>query len=166
MKNCICCLEATVYHYGINMAAWNVGRVCLGTLYCQKYSLTHSNDLIQVFQSLPWPQVCQSKHLGMQTVFTNICERMSRSQELSEFQRGTVIGCHISNKSSCEISLLLNEFPWQTFGVPKVLHRKLHRTPLGWIRVETESQFFPSNISVWPHKCTSGRMVKNSHKHS
>ena len=40
------------------------------------------------------------------------------------------------------------------------------RTPLGWIRVETESQAFTSNISVWPHKCASGRMVKNFHKHT
>uniref|UniRef100_A0A8C5PFK8 Transposase n=1 Tax=Leptobrachium leishanense TaxID=445787 RepID=A0A8C5PFK8_9ANUR len=43
----------------------------------------------------------------MQTVFTNICERMGRSQ-LSEFQRGTVIACHLCNKSSREISSLLN----------------------------------------------------------
>ena len=33
---------------------------------------------------------------------------MGRSQELSEFQRGTVIGCHLCNKSSPEISSLLN----------------------------------------------------------
>uniref|UniRef100_A0A668AM17 Sleeping Beauty transposase HTH domain-containing protein n=1 Tax=Myripristis murdjan TaxID=586833 RepID=A0A668AM17_9TELE len=33
---------------------------------------------------------------------------MGRSQELSEFQRGTVIGCHLCNKSSREISSLLN----------------------------------------------------------
>ena len=44
----------------------------------------------------------------MQTAFTNICERMGRSQELSEFQRGTVIGCHLCNKSSRDISSLLN----------------------------------------------------------
>ena len=44
----------------------------------------------------------------MQTVSTNICERMGRSQELSEFQRGTVIGWHLSNESSREISSLLN----------------------------------------------------------
>ncbi|CAI9540458.1 unnamed protein product, partial [Staurois parvus] len=44
----------------------------------------------------------------MQTASTNICERMGRSQELSEFQRGTVIGCHLCNKSIHEISLLLN----------------------------------------------------------
>ncbi|CAI9585688.1 unnamed protein product, partial [Staurois parvus] len=47
-------------------------------------------------------------HLGMQTVSTNICERTDRSQELSEFKRGTVIGCHLCNKSIHEISLLLN----------------------------------------------------------
>ncbi|CAI9541765.1 unnamed protein product [Staurois parvus] len=44
----------------------------------------------------------------MQTASTNICERMGRSQELSEFKRGTMIGCHLGNKSICEMSLLLN----------------------------------------------------------
>ncbi|CAI9533235.1 unnamed protein product [Staurois parvus] len=44
----------------------------------------------------------------MQTASTNICERMDCSQEFSEFTHGTVIGCHQSNKSLCEISLLLN----------------------------------------------------------
>ncbi|CAI9612565.1 unnamed protein product, partial [Staurois parvus] len=33
---------------------------------------------------------------------------MGRSQELSEFKRGPVIGCHLCNKSICDISLLLN----------------------------------------------------------
>ena len=49
------------------------------------------------------------KHLGLslyklQTASTNIYERMGRSQELSEFQRGTVIGYHLCNKCSREIS--------------------------------------------------------------
>ncbi|CAI9579943.1 unnamed protein product [Staurois parvus] len=44
----------------------------------------------------------------MQTASTNICERMGRSQELSEFKRSTVIGCHLCNKSICEFFLLLN----------------------------------------------------------
>ncbi|CAI9602867.1 unnamed protein product [Staurois parvus] len=39
---------------------------------------------------------------------TNICDRMGRSQELREFKRGTMIGCHLCNKSIREISLLLN----------------------------------------------------------
>ncbi|CAI9599569.1 unnamed protein product [Staurois parvus] len=55
------------------------------------------------------------KHLGMQTASTNICERMGHSQELSEFKRGTVIGCHLFNKSICKISLLLN-IPWSTIS--------------------------------------------------
>ncbi|CAI9542164.1 unnamed protein product [Staurois parvus] len=33
---------------------------------------------------------------------------MGRSQKLSEFKHGTVIGCHLCNKSIREISLLLN----------------------------------------------------------
>ncbi|CAI9610607.1 unnamed protein product [Staurois parvus] len=49
----------------------------------------------------------------MQTASTNICERMGRSQELSEFKHGNIIGCHLCNKSICEISLLLN-IPWST----------------------------------------------------
>ncbi|CAI9622142.1 unnamed protein product [Staurois parvus] len=48
------------------------------------------------------------KHLGMQTASTNICERMGRSQELSEFNRGTVIDCHLCNKSIHEIFFLPN----------------------------------------------------------
>ncbi|CAI9616451.1 unnamed protein product [Staurois parvus] len=62
-----------------------------------------------VFQSPPWwSQVYKIKHLDMQTASTNICERMGRSQELSEIKRGTVKGCHQCNKSISEISLLLN----------------------------------------------------------
>ncbi|CAI9587667.1 unnamed protein product [Staurois parvus] len=44
----------------------------------------------------------------MQTASTNICERMGRSQELIEFKHGTLLGCHLCNKSICEMSLLLN----------------------------------------------------------
>ncbi|CAI9622556.1 unnamed protein product, partial [Staurois parvus] len=44
----------------------------------------------------------------MQTASTSICERMGRSQEFRQFKRGTVIGCHLCNKSICEISLILN----------------------------------------------------------
>ncbi|CAI9595964.1 unnamed protein product [Staurois parvus] len=33
---------------------------------------------------------------------------MGRSQELSEFKHGTMIDCHLCNKSICEIFLLLN----------------------------------------------------------
>ncbi|CAI9579574.1 unnamed protein product, partial [Staurois parvus] len=78
------------------------------TLYCQKYWDTPPNHWIQVFQSPPWPQVYKIKHLGMQTASTNICEGMGRSQKLSEFKRGTVIGYHLCNKPIHQISLLLN----------------------------------------------------------
>ncbi|CAI9572419.1 unnamed protein product [Staurois parvus] len=44
----------------------------------------------------------------MQTASTNICERMGRSQMLSEFKGSTVIGCHLCNRSIREIYLLLN----------------------------------------------------------
>ncbi|CAI9581114.1 unnamed protein product, partial [Staurois parvus] len=49
----------------------------------------------------------------MQTASTRICEKMGRSQELSEFKCGTVIGCHLCNKSIREISLQLNIL-WST----------------------------------------------------
>ncbi|KAI4901215.1 hypothetical protein NFI96_013725, partial [Prochilodus magdalenae] len=42
---------------------------------------------------LPHDQVYKTKHLDMQTAPTDVSERMSRSQELTEFQHGTVIGC-------------------------------------------------------------------------
>ncbi|CAI9554262.1 unnamed protein product, partial [Staurois parvus] len=54
------------------------------------------------------------KSSTMQTASANICERMGPSQKLSEFRllsefkRGTVIGCHLGNKSIHEISFLLN----------------------------------------------------------
>ncbi|CAI9611157.1 unnamed protein product [Staurois parvus] len=41
----------------------------------------------------------------MQIASANICGRMGRSQELSEFKRGTVIGCHLCNKSIRETFL-------------------------------------------------------------
>ncbi|CAI9554034.1 unnamed protein product [Staurois parvus] len=44
----------------------------------------------------------------MHTASTNICERMGRSQELSDFKHGTVIDCHLCNKSIHDISWLLN----------------------------------------------------------
>ena len=75
---------------------------------CQRYTILPKVFTHQVLQSLPSPQVFESKYLGTQTVSTHICERMGCSQELSEFQHGTVIGCHLCNKSSCEVSSLLN----------------------------------------------------------
>ena len=77
----------------------------------------------------------------MQTAFTNISERMGRSQELSEFQRGTVIGCHLSNKSSGDISSLLN-IPQSTVSwiirTWKCLGTTATQTPSGRPRKLTE----------------------------
>ncbi|CAI9599319.1 unnamed protein product, partial [Staurois parvus] len=44
----------------------------------------------------------------MKTASTNICERTGLSEELSVLKCGTVIGCHLCNKSIHEISFLLN----------------------------------------------------------
>ncbi|CAI9560457.1 unnamed protein product [Staurois parvus] len=63
----------------------------------------------------------------MQTASTNICERMGRSQELSEFKCGTVIGCHLCNKSICDISLLLN-IPRSTVLIPLTKWKQLRKT--------------------------------------
>ncbi|CAI9573441.1 unnamed protein product [Staurois parvus] len=52
---------------------------------------------------------------------------MSGSQELSEFKRGTVIGCHLRNKSICEISLLL-KIPWSTVSGIITKWKKLETT--------------------------------------
>lgn len=42
---------------------------------------------VRCLNHLAWPQVCKIKPLGVQTVLTNTCERTSRCQALSEFQR-------------------------------------------------------------------------------
>ena len=52
-------------------------------------------------------QVYKIKHTAMQSPSTNIGSRMGHTEELSDFQCGTVIGCHISDKSVHQISSLL-----------------------------------------------------------
>lgn len=42
-------------------------------------------DLLIVF-SLPLSQVYTIKHIAVQSAFTNICQRMSRSTEFTEFE--------------------------------------------------------------------------------
>ncbi|CAI9591136.1 unnamed protein product [Staurois parvus] len=90
----------------------------------------------------------------MQTASTNICERMGRSQELSEFKRGTVIGCHLCNKSIREISLLLNiprstvsgiKTKWKQLGTTAIPAR-LHWTLGQWRCVLWSDE---SRFSVW-----------------
>lgn len=44
---------------------------------------------------------------------------------------------------------------------------QLHQTPLGWDRTQIVSQALMSRISyVWPHKCSSGSVDRNSHRHT
>jgi hypothetical protein len=55
----------------------------------------------------------------MQSPLTNICSRMVLTEELSDFQCGTVIGCHFSNKSVHQMSTLL-ELPRSTVSAVMV----------------------------------------------
>ena len=52
---------------------------------------------------------------------------MGRTEELSDFQRGTVIGCHLSNKSDRQISVLL-ELPRSTVSAVIVKWKRLGAT--------------------------------------
>ncbi|CAI9590553.1 unnamed protein product, partial [Staurois parvus] len=78
----------------------------------------------------------------MQTASTNIFQRMGHSQALSEFKCGTVIGCHLCNKSISEISLLLN-IPWST--VSGITIKWKH---LGTIATQPRSGK-PCKMTVW-----------------
>ncbi|KAI4896551.1 hypothetical protein NFI96_006806 [Prochilodus magdalenae] len=53
-------------------------------------------------------------------LFPDISERMGRSQELSEFRHGTMIGCHLCNKSSflnAKYSTVHCQWDYNTVGV-------------------------------------------------
>ena len=63
----------------------------------------------------------------MQSPKTNIDSRMDRTEELSDFQRGTIIGCHLSNKSVHQISALL-ELPRSTVIAVIVKWKRLGAT--------------------------------------
>ena len=70
----------------------------------------------------------------MQSPSTNIGRRMGRTEELSDFQCGTVIGCHFFNKSVRQISALL-ELPRSTVDAVIVKWKRLgakqaHKTGL------------------------------------
>ena len=52
---------------------------------------------------------------------------MGRTEELSDFQRGTIIGCHLSNKSVHQISALL-ELPRSTVSAVIVKWKRLGAT--------------------------------------
>ena len=73
------------------------------------------------------PQVYKIKHAAMQPPQTNIGSRMGRTEEISDFQRGTVIGCHLSNKSVRQISALL-KLPQSTVSAVIVKWKRLRAT--------------------------------------
>lgn len=77
-------------------------------LYGQKYLDTPVNRWIWVFCTEPLRQVCKMKQLDMQSAFTNVCERMGSSAEISQFKNNTVIGCHLGDRSVCVISTMLD----------------------------------------------------------
>ena len=52
---------------------------------------------------------------------------MGRTEDLGDFQRGTVIGCHIYNKSVHQIYALL-ELPWSTVIAVLVKWKRLGAT--------------------------------------
>lgn len=55
----------------------------------------------------------------MHTASTNICARMGHSRKVSEFQHGSMIGCHECSKSSHQISSVLNisqSAVWEAIG--------------------------------------------------
>ena len=87
--------------------------IYIHTLYGQKYLATLVNYWIQVFQSDPLPQVYKIKHLAMHSICKHLWYRICRSEELSDFKHGTVIGCRLCNKTVREISSLL-EIPLST----------------------------------------------------
>ena len=63
----------------------------------------------------------------MQSPYTNIGSRMGRTEELSDFQHGTVTGCHLSNKSVHQTSAL-QELPQSTVSAVIVKWKHLGTT--------------------------------------
>jgi hypothetical protein len=76
--------------------------------------------------TLCW-QVYKIEHTNIQSTKTNIGSGMAHTEELSDFQHGTIIGCHLSNKSVCQISVLL-ELPQSTVSAVIVKWKRLGAT--------------------------------------
>lgn len=55
-----------------------------------------------------------------------------------------------------EVIRIRDTWLWPPWPLP-------NRKPLGWIRVENTTQPFSFSLSVWRHKCASGKMVDNFH---
>ncbi|MEQ2219835.1 hypothetical protein XENOCAPTIV_025186 [Xenoophorus captivus] len=85
-----------------------------------------------VFLSLPGPQVCEIQHLDIQAASISICERMSYSLQLSEFQHGTVIRCYLSYKSVYKI------FSWQNIPAASGIIMKWKQTGMTGTQPQSE----------------------------
>ncbi|CAI9566009.1 unnamed protein product [Staurois parvus] len=81
------------------------------TLYCQKYLDPPPDHWIQVFQSPPWPHQA-SRPVALRLLLQTFVKEWVALRS-SVTKRGTVIGCHLCNKSIHYISRLLN-IPWST----------------------------------------------------
>ena len=79
------------------------------------------------FSQTHWWQMYKIEHTAMQSPWTNIGSRIGRTEELSDFQHGTFIGCHLSNKSVHQISALL-ELPQSTVSAVIVKWKHLGAT--------------------------------------
>jgi transposase len=87
------------------------------------------------------------------------------AEELSDFQRGTVIGCHLSNKSVLQIAAKL-ELPWSTVSAVIVKWKRLGETTAQprsdrpyqlteWLQHSLPSSKLPLDaVSPWPSSRT------------
>ena len=67
------------------------------------------------------------KHTAIQSPLTNIVSRKDRTEELSDFQRGTVMGFPLSNKLVCQISAL-RQLPRSTVNAVIVKWKRIGAT--------------------------------------
>ena len=79
---------------------------------------------------------------------------MSHTEELSDFQRGTVIGCHLSNKSVCQMSVLL-ELPRSTVSAVIVKWKRLGATTA---QLEVARQLTERDRQVLKHVARKNRL--------
>ena len=63
----------------------------------------------------------------MQSPQTNTGSGMGHTEEVSDFQCGTIIGCHLSNKSVHQISAML-KLPWSTVSAVIVKWKHVRAT--------------------------------------
>ena len=83
----------------------------------------------------------------MQSPWTNFGSRMGYTEELSDFQRGTVIGYHHSNKSVHQISAL-QELPRSTVSAVIVKWKRL-RAPTAQPRSSRSHKLREWDRRVW-----------------